>query len=386
MPKKKILIITHKLKNKIDNKNLYAGNDYLIAELLRKKFQIKIYEYSLLNSLINLNKEIIKFSDSTQPDIILFFDLESKPILKNDTIKYLSESFYLVNLCMDSDLYISNNNFYNQYMDYILTNSPDTFKSSLKKRSQYFDIGTYRSRKKNSKKKYDVVFLGTINKSNRKDYISFLKKKNIKVYDFGPGTSNGVVSPSNYYKIINSAKICLRFSSRNFKKDIPDLRKDPLSINKKSQHIGFLDYLSCGSFLLVEQIKTLNIFKKNNCFKFFKNKEDLLLKIKFFLKNKYERDKISSNGYKIFKNFFQIEILNGLYNNLIAARKIENKNISFNLKNYILFKYNQNNFILSTLAYKNLMSKFRDIFFILRFPYFNFFYVMKLLLKKFFKS
>ena len=139
MPKKKILIITHKLKNKIDNKNLYAGNDYLIAELLRKKFQIKIYEYSLLNSLINLNKEIIKFSDSTQPDIILFFDLESKPILKNDTIKYLSESFYLVNLCMDSDLYISNNNFYNQYMDYILTNSPDTFKSLfLKEDLLYF--------------------------------------------------------------------------------------------------------------------------------------------------------------------------------------------------------------------------------------------------------
>ena len=133
MPKKKILIITYKLKNKIDNKNLYAGNDYLIAKLLRKKFQIKIYEYNLLNSLINLNKEIIKISNSTQPDIILFIDLESKPILKTDTIIYLSESFYLVNLCMDSDLYISNNNFYNQYMDYILTNSPDIFKSSLKK-------------------------------------------------------------------------------------------------------------------------------------------------------------------------------------------------------------------------------------------------------------
>ena len=144
--------------------------------MLRKKFQIKIYEYNLLNSLIDLNKEIIKISDSTQPDIILFFDLESKPILKIDTIKYLSESFYLVNLCMDSDLYISNNNFYNQYMDYILTNTPDIFKSSLKKKSQYFDIGTYRSRKKNLKKKYDVVFLGTVNKSNRKDYISFLKK------------------------------------------------------------------------------------------------------------------------------------------------------------------------------------------------------------------
>jgi hypothetical protein len=285
---------------------------------------------------------------------------------------------------MDADLFVSNNNFYNKYMDYILTNSIYNFKPLIKKKSQHFDVGTFKSRKRKVKKKYDVVFLGTINKSNRKEYISFLKQKKIKVYDFGPGTSHGVVSPNEYYNIINRAKICLRFSSRDFKKDLPILRQDPLSLDRKFQHVGFLDYLSCGAFLLVEKMETLNVFTKNNCFKFFKNKEDLFVKINFFLKNNAKRKKISQNSYSVFKDYFQNKMLINLYNNLSNTRKIKN-NSSFNFKDYYLFRYNQNNFLISTMKSKNLKSKIKDIFFILKFPYFKYFFLMKLAIKKLFK-
>ena len=48
--KNKILIITHKIKNKIANtKYLYAGNDYLIAELLRKKLNSLCKDHSESN-------------------------------------------------------------------------------------------------------------------------------------------------------------------------------------------------------------------------------------------------------------------------------------------------------------------------------------------------
>jgi hypothetical protein len=383
--KNKILIITHKIKNKIANtKYLYAGNDYLIAELLRKKFIVKIHQYSLINSFDDLNKEIISITKKIKPNIIFFFDLESKPFLTTNTIQYLSNNFYLVNMCMDADMFISNNNFYNKYMDYVLTNSPNTLRPLIKKKSQFFDIGSYKSKKKKIRKKYDVVFLGTANKSNRKDYILFLKQRKIKVYDFGPDSSRGVVSPNKYYNIINSSKICLRFSSRNFKKDLPILRQDPLSVNRKFQHVGFLDYLSCGAFLLVEQMETLNIFINNNCFKFFKNKEDLFSKINFYLKNKEERKKIAQNGYNIFKKFYQNQILTKLFKNLSNTNKLKN-NISFNLKDFCLFRYNQNNFLISTMRLKNINSKIKDIFFILKFPYFKYFFIMKLIIKKILK-
>ena len=288
---------------------------------------------------------------------------------------------------MDSDLYISNNNFYNQYMDYILTNSPSSMNSSCRDKVQYFDLGTYKSLRVRKKKFFDVAFLGTIEKANRREYIQFLRKNKIKVHDFGKDTSNGVVTPKKYFDIINSSKICLRFSARDFKKDISKLRQDPLTVNNKSQHIGFLDYFSCGAFLLVEKIETLKIFKQNDCFKFFRNKHDLLKKINYYLKHSKDRNKIASNGYKIFQSFYKKNLLNKLFENLNTTKKNKNKNYQISLKNYLYFKYCQNNFIIITLgSRKNLKSILKDLLIILKFPYFSYFWTSKMVAKKFYQK
>ena len=58
------------------------------------------------------------------------------------------------------------------------------------------------SNRKNLKKIYDVVFIGTMSKANRKEIVDFLKNNNIKVEDFGLGSNNGILNSKQYFDTI----------------------------------------------------------------------------------------------------------------------------------------------------------------------------------------
>ena len=69
------------------------------------------------------------------------------------------------------------------------------------------------------------------------------------------------------------------------------------------------EIISCKSFMLTQYFSHYSDFFKNNKeIVMFKNKEDLLKKIKYYLKNKEEREKIAESGQKKMIEKYSINI------------------------------------------------------------------------------
>ena len=85
-----------------------------------------------------------------------------------------------------------------------------------------------------------------------------------------------------YYKILNNAKIALCFLNV----EVGD------TYTTRS-----LEIPASGTLLLAEETKDhKNLFKENEEAVFFKNQNDLLKKIKYYLKNDKKRKKIAKSG------------------------------------------------------------------------------------------
>ncbi len=149
-------------------------------------------------------------------------------------------------------------------------------------------------------KKYDVSFMGAP-KADRKEMIEFLIKNNIPISIFGSPAwkkypklrpfYRGLVDAADYPKVINQTKISLVLSKNGAGK-----------LHLKTR---FFENSACGSFSLVEYSPHLKeIFSEGKEIIFFKNKEELLKKIKYYLLREKEREKIARNVHlKIERNF-----------------------------------------------------------------------------------
>ncbi len=154
----------------------------------------------------------------------------------------------------------------------------------------------------NTKKKYDVTFIGASRGklSKRYEYIKFLKDNGIKIKVFGWGWDKypklkeiygGPLESEELVKVLNQSKISLCFSKDDFGKT-----------EVKGKHF---ETAACKTFSLTEYSKGyLKYFKQKKEIILFKDKEDLLKKIKYYLKHKKERERIAEVAYKkIIKNY-----------------------------------------------------------------------------------
>lgn len=155
----------------------------------------------------------------------------------------------------------------------------------------------------NLKKKYDVTFIGTP-KGDRYELIKYLKEKGINVRLYGWGWHNypefkkiyhGPLNPKDFIRIINESKINLCFSKNIYGK--------PHIIGK------VFEFGACKSFALTEYVPLyLDYFKQGKEIVMFKNKEDLVEKIKYYLINEEERERISLNAYKKITSRYNLDI------------------------------------------------------------------------------
>jgi len=142
-------------------------------------------------------------------------------------------------------------------------------------------------------KKYDVTFIG-MPISDRYDYVKFLHKKGIKIRVFGKGWDKhpdikeicgGYLDNDDYVKMLNESKINLSFS------------KGILPGSSGGQLKGrVLECGLCKAFALIEytdrNVAPFNEKKIN-----FKTKKELLDKVKYFLKNEKERERLAEKVY-----------------------------------------------------------------------------------------
>jgi len=134
---------------------------------------------------------------------------------------------------------------------------------------------------------YDITFVGQPY-GKRAEVIEKLKKRGINVTVFGRGWKNTNIAPSQseFIRIYNQSKICLNMQYA--------------SVGSSMQLKG-KDFLApgCGSLLLTndtEQIK--KYFTPGEEIITYKDANDAAEKIKYYLKNEDERERIAQKGYE----------------------------------------------------------------------------------------
>lgn len=154
--------------------------------------------------------------------------------------------------------------------------------------------------KLNQKFAFDVLFIGSAEK-DRYEMMKYLSENGIRVNVFGNmWTNSGFKSNpnlkihrhslegKNYREAISSSKITLCF-----------LRK----INDDLQTSRSFEIPACRGFMLAERTSEhTRIFKEDREAVFFSNKEELLEKTIYYLKNEKKRENIRDNGYNMILN------------------------------------------------------------------------------------
>lgn len=170
----------------------------------------------------------------------------------------------------------------------------------------------------------DVLFIGSYEKE-RFTTLKFLAQNGIKIDIYGAMWSKckEEIHPNlkvhfkelvgqDYVEAISNSKITLGF-----------LRK----INKDTQTSRTFEIPACGSFMLMERTKEhLILFEEGKEAEFFNTENELLEKIKYYLKHDEEREIIVSNGRKKVEDgkYFFNDLADEMIN---IIKKIDNETV-----------------------------------------------------------
>jgi len=142
---------------------------------------------------------------------------------------------------------------------------------------------------------YDVSFVGRCY-GKRKSFIDVLKKRGINIATFGLGWGNGGrVSQADLIRIYNESKIILNISFAS--------EGDKIQIKGRD-----FEATACGSLLLTQDTKEIaKYFVPNEEIVTYRDINDASEKIKYFLENEDERERIARKGYEKVRREHTIE-------------------------------------------------------------------------------
>jgi len=277
----------------------------------QRKIDIKIYD---INEIINLapwKPDLIFIGDNSFP--ILFTGLESIdiPTLWYSVDTHLHQWHIFYSGIFDIVLFAQkfpledtiNYNFNNIRLWFPLYCNPDIHK------------------KLNLTKKYDLCFIGSLNKNLNNDRVTFISRLKNKIDNF-------YVGEGEFVDKFNESILVLNQAANN-------------DINFRT-----FEAMSCGSLLLNERIVANGfdeIFKENRdmiCYNR-DNIDEIIYKVEYFTKNIDETNEIAANGYNLVKEQHTIynrrdqfiKLINSLNLNELKIKRLSNVNdIKFYLK------------------------------------------------------
>lgn len=275
-----------------------------------KKIFKKVLIFSLKNQYYHygseeLNKNFLYLIKKEKPDFLFVCPAYDELTIESlVNMKKINPSMKTIIWFGDDEFRFDDwSRYYSLFFDYILTTKKELqlyLKDGIKNVSFMIGVNSSYHKPLKTKKIYDVTFIGAPLK-DRYDYIKFLKDKKIKITLFGGGWDKldlneiykGFLSPEDFIKVINQTKINLNFSKTFFK------------IGDKGQMKGRpIEILACKSFVLNEYTpRTINYITNKKEINF-RSKEELLEKIKYYLKNEQERENLALEGYNhVIKNY-----------------------------------------------------------------------------------
>lgn len=362
MPERNVMVISHLwttnticenycdgIKENSDN-YCFVDYMYLYIKTGKKGFERKI-EGMIIEKRINYIFFILGSSDLT-------FDI--------NFIKKLSESSFIVMNFFDTEYFFdSSDKYYAQAANLVLL--PDYLSKfryellninamcsfSLFSKSRY-------SCRNNLEKNIDVSFVGSLLTKNRKEYIDYLVKNNVRIEPYGEGTSNGYVGFDNMLSIFRGSKINLNFTSTNADSTLFGLNIK----NRIKQCKGRpIEIALCGGFVLSEYAPGMEkMFEIGKEIDVFRTKEELLQKIHYYLINEKERDDIAGRGHeRAIEDYDAKTAFAKIFSNInIYAKRDSNVHLDEDfIRNYATFRFLYIGLFLLNRKYKNAFEEFR---------------------------
>ncbi len=235
-----------------------------------------------------MNREILRLVIHENPDYIFYITYRNE--IYERTLKKLAQNGYKVVGWFSDDhwrfdnysKFIAKNIFcsittsYEAFIKYKL-NILNVIKSQWASNPKYYHPV-------DSSEKYDVTFVGQ-KYSPREEIIEYLRKNNISIKTFGRGWGN-YIPFKEIITIFSNSKINLNISASSRNAEMKQIKGRVFEVTM------------CGGFLLTDYVKGLeNYFKIGKEIVCYKDREDLINKIKYYLKNENERKRIAINGY-----------------------------------------------------------------------------------------
>lgn len=160
----------------------------------------------------------------------------------------------------------------------------------------------YKSNQKYPKctEKYDVSFCGAMDtKHGRNEYLGALLDDGVNTHLFGRGTSNGYLDRDEMFELYLDSKINLNFSGVDSNKDYISKISSMNLIERKQLKGRIFEIMHQGGFVLTEDCPDIKYFFTPGVdLVTFKNKDELVKLVHYYLGDNEARELIRNNGYK----------------------------------------------------------------------------------------
>ena len=234
-----------------------------------------------------MNKEIINIVKKERPEYVFFLAYQNQ--IKDSTLSKVGKLGSKVVVWFTDDHWRFDNysRFVARHVFCAITTDKDAYKKYCDLsinviRSQWASSPHY-YKKIPTNFKYDVSFVGQ-NYGNRAEFLNLLKNKGIRLEVFGRGFGN-YIEFNDVIKIFNESKINLNLSGSSADERIKQIKGRVFEVPM------------CGGFLLTEYVEGIeeyfHIGKEIECFK---DRNEALEKIRYYLENEEERKKIAEAG------------------------------------------------------------------------------------------
>lgn len=273
-----------------------------------KCISVNYADYFLKHGMTGLHRKIERIIDEEEIKLVfvgIYWNIfQLPPEFLNSLRKRCRIVFWL----FDDETFLHiHTKYFAQTADFII--STDTLGQSY---YEALDIPTYKYSSFYQKELYqpnpevekdiDVSFVGAVEKGTRVDYLNHLIDNGIKLECWGVGTKRGMVSFEEMVNIFQRSKISLNFVDMTHFDWICE--RFPMSPRIKQKKGRQIEVALTNSFCLQEYCPDLKYYFNEDEMAVFKDQEELLEKIKYYLENENERNTMADKAYlKSIKNY-----------------------------------------------------------------------------------
>lgn len=310
MDKMKILIVA----KKVDGSYIDSGNNLIKAlEDNNALFlnYIELYDRYGYKGMHNYIENYIVQNDI---NTVLYGSTSSEFYFDISFFERLRQKCFLVMITTDIEHYYeARDQYYAQAMDLVTVHDLITTYKLQQIGIQsilyagYCDAARY-CKIWNLAKDIDVSFNGYLSgRVGGEEYVTYLCDNNVNVKLFGIGSQGGVVTTDKKIEIFNKTRINLNFSGMG--KETRFSRKYKIHRRMKQIKGRIYEVAMCGGFVLSEYVPGLEYyFELGKEIDVFYDEEDLLEKIKYYLKHEEERESIARRGYERARRDYDVKL------------------------------------------------------------------------------